>query len=58
MRISGLRSRSLLVADEGFHVLAQVELEGRLAVPEQVVGHAHARRDVVPVDTLASTATG
>ncbi len=34
---------------EGFHILAQVELDGRLAVPEHVVGDAHPRGDVVPV---------
>ena len=31
----------------GFQVFADVHLQRRLAVPEEIVGRAHARRDVV-----------
>ena len=37
---------------EGFHVLAKVELQRRLAVAEQVVGRAVTPADVAPTDPL------
>ena len=37
---------------ETFHIFPGVEFDGRLAVPEQIVGHAHPGRDVLPGDPL------
>ena len=44
VRISGLRSRSVLVAEKASIYLPEVDLERRLAVAEQVVGRARPRR--------------
>ena len=47
MRAAGLLLRVLAVVRRGIEVVAEIELQRRLAVAEHVVGRAEARRDVV-----------